>query len=241
MTTELLPAAGRSKRLAEKFALAYPVMLAASTALWSHPQARALYPHYLKHMHMVVRSSVNLMREAAELLHTRHPGDPISTPLATYLQHHLKEEKGHDEWLIADYVCTGHEVADLLSAVPPPCVANLVGAQYYWMKHHHPVAVLGHIAALEFHHPPQGFARHLSQVTGYPTPCFRTIERHERLDVAHKAELVTLIDALPMTPAQEALMGLSGLHTLQFGVDVLERVLGSVAPASALNGVTQAS
>ena len=36
---------------------------------------------------------------------------------------------------------------------PAPAVAALVGAQYYWVLHHHPVALLGYIGLLEGYPP----------------------------------------------------------------------------------------
>ena len=30
--------------------------------------------------------------------------------------------------------------------MPSPAVAALVGSQYYWLLHHHPVALLGFVA-----------------------------------------------------------------------------------------------
>jgi hypothetical protein len=46
--------------------------------------------------------------------------------------------------------CSGRiEPAQTLSIRPSANVAALVGAQYYWILHHHPVALLGYMATLE--------------------------------------------------------------------------------------------
>ena len=37
--------------------------------------------------------------------------------------------------------------------MPPPSVAGLVGSQYYWILHHHPVAFLGYVALMEGYPP----------------------------------------------------------------------------------------
>jgi hypothetical protein len=71
----------------------------------------------------------------------------------------------------------------------------LVGAQYYWLHHHHPVALLGHIAAI---------------------------------DIRHSREFYELLDLLPLAPEHEAMIGLSALHTLHAGIDVLSAIYHSV-------------
>ena len=98
--------------------------------------------------------------------------------------------------------------------MPSPRVATLVGAQYYWLRHAHPVSLLGHMGVVEGYSPPPGLADRLQELTGYPRDAFRAIRRHERLDIKHKRELYELIDRLPLTPEHERLMGMAGLHTI---------------------------
>ncbi|MGH8656759.1 MAG: iron-containing redox enzyme family protein [Gammaproteobacteria bacterium] len=169
------------------------------------------------------------MRAAVEQAYARGPDDKVAAGLVEYLTRHMREEEGHDTWLLQDLEATGNDPREPLSRIPPPSVAVLVGAQYYWLRHYHPVSILGHIAALESYHPPVGFARQLSAQTGYPATAFRAIARHEVLDTIHARELFEVVDALSLERAHETLIGVSALHTLSAGIDVLEDIYAHVA------------
>lgn len=71
------------------------------------------------------------------------------TGLATYLERHVDEERQHDDWLLEDLAELGVAREDVWGRIPSPNIAALVGSQYYWMRHYHPVALLGYIAVLE--------------------------------------------------------------------------------------------
>lgn len=208
-------------RLEGKLALVRPALQNAAQRLWTEKDAREIYTLYLEQMHMVVRSGVSLM-ETASLMANKLPCTfTKKMDLIDYLDKHIEEERGHDQWLLEDYEAAGGNPQHLLSKIPSSHVANMAGAQYYWIIHHHPVMVMGHIAALETNHPPQGFAMYLSQLTRLPIQAFRAIARHEKLDLAHKQEILQLIDSLNLAPREEVAVGVSGLHTLQSGIEVL--------------------
>ena len=214
-----------SRRLSAKLDLAYPALRAQAQCLWSSADVRDMYPLYLKTMHRVVRSAVPLM-EAAIACAKDLPGDDrLAVPLIEYFSAHKEEERGHDLWLLQDIEATGHDIQDVFDKMPSPRIAEMIGAQYYWLQHHHPVALVGHIAALEGYHPPLGFAARLSELTGFESNAFRAIARHEKLDIVHRQELHAMIDALPLTARHEHIMGVSGLHTMQGAVDVLDELL----------------
>jgi hypothetical protein len=222
-----------SERLRAKLDLAYPMLRVHAERIWSSPSVRELYPVYLRTMHMVVRSAVPLMQEAIREARARHLGDKVAHGLASYLAQHVKEESGHDAWLLEDLAATGADPEEPLRRIPSPRVATLVGAQYYWLRHHHPVSLLGHIAAIESYHPPAGFANRLRSLTGYPKRAFRAIARHETLDLRHKREIFETIDALPLDRDHEKMMGLSALHTMQACIDVLAEIYAGVTPMPA--------
>ncbi|KIG18379.1 long-chain acyl-CoA synthetase [Enhygromyxa salina] len=222
------------RRLLAKLQLAAPSFGAAAERLWSSPRIREIYPAYLGAMHMIVRSAVPLMDAARDRALALGKHDPLGVQLAAYLGRHRDEEAGHDQWLLEDLAATGADPDEPLTGIPSPTIATLVGAQYYWLHHHHPVALLGHIAAIESYPPPPGFAERLQGLTGYPKSAFRAIARHAVLDLRHRREFYDLINELPLTRAHESMIGLSALHTMQVGVDVLleihDRVV-SRAPA----------
>lgn len=228
-----------SERLLRKIAQAMPTMQHYAHCLWMPERASVAYPIYLRTMHMVVRSAVPLMT-AAEAQARLRASDPLCERLAGYYASHALEEKGHDEWLREDLAATGDPDQDVIHAIPSPVIASMVGAQYYWLHHYHPVSLLGHIAALECNHPPIGFANHLTAVTGFAPSAFRAIARHEVLDQHHRREFIALIDNLPLTPTHERMIGLSALHTLQMGIDVLRQIAERCKPVHRSAGHTVA-
>lgn len=217
-----------SARLMAKLDFVHPSFAAFARKLWHGPDPRAVYPIYLRTMHTIVRSAVPLMEAALAEARARSETDPLSAGLAQYLEHHIEEESGHDDWLLMDLAATGEDPKSALDQIPSPAVAQMVGAQYYWLHHCHPVALLGHIAAIEAYHPPEGFALRLAVLTGYPRTAFRAIARHEVLDVNHRHDLLDLIDRLPLGAREERIMAMSGLHTFEAGSDVLETIVAKV-------------
>ena len=225
MTFDLTQASGR---IQAKLELVHPTFRAYSRRIWKSPYLRELYPAYLRTMHAVVRSAVPLMTAAMQEARAREHSDPLCRDLAPYFEQHIEEERGHDLWLLQDIEVTGRDPAEATDQIPSPRVATMVGAQYYWIRHYHPVALLGHITAIEAYHPPAGFAQALSEATGYPQTAFRSIARHAMLDVHHRRDLFDLLDRLPLEPRHEKIIGLSGLHTIEAGIEVLEEIHAAV-------------
>jgi hypothetical protein len=213
-----------SERLRAKLALAYPMLAETTARLWADERVRELYPLYLEIWHGVVRSAVPLIGAACERARELAPHDEVAAALVPYYEHHGPEEAGHDVWLLEDLEATGGDREAALRRIPSPAVATLVGAQYYWLRHAHPVSLLGHMGVVEGYSPPIGLADRLQEVTGHPREAFRAIRRHERLDLKHKRELYELIDSLALVPRHEQLMGIAGLHTMQAAIDVFDEI-----------------
>jgi pyrroloquinoline quinone (PQQ) biosynthesis protein C len=224
-----------SQRLRFKLDLAYPALAETASRLWADERVRELYPMYLTIWHGVVRSAAAIIGAACDRARVLAPDDEVAAALVPYFEHHGPEEAGHDVWLLEDIEALGGDRKAALERLPSPRVATLVGAQYYWLRHAHPVSLLGHMAVVEGYSPPAGFADRLMELTGYPRDAFRAIRRHERLDIKHKRELYELIDRLPLTREHEALMGIAGLHTLQSAVDVIEEIRTSLPDREALS------
>jgi hypothetical protein len=176
-------------------------------------------------MHWLTRPSVPLMQAALDQAESRAAADPVSARLVPYLKHHIPDELGHDAWVLEDLRVLGIDSSRVLAQQPSPIIAELVGSQYYWIFHYHPVALLGYIAVIEGYPPTPGAVSALQAVTGYPAAAFRTFAKHARLDLRHRADTNTVLDVLPVAPMHEALLGVSALRTVDLNVRLIEELL----------------
>ncbi|MGW2520682.1 iron-containing redox enzyme family protein [Streptomyces sp. NPDC001617] len=216
-----------SAALRVKLDLVAPALHSAATALWQPSGLGHRYVEYLYTMHALIRASVPLMEQAARRCAQLAPHDPAADPLGRYLQRHAEEERGHDQWLLADLAAAGADPAAAFDRLPSPIVADLAGAQYYWIEHHHPVALLGYILVLEDNAPAPWLADRLAASTGLPDKAFRTVREHADLDCGHVAALDALLDTLPLTTAHQALVAVSALRT----TDGVTRLFSHLATA----------
>jgi hypothetical protein len=226
-----------SGRLRAKLEFVNPALVASAERIWSSPFVRELYPVWLSTMHGIVRTPVSLMEAALERARALAPEDDVAAGLVPYLAHHAPEEEGHVRWLLEDLEALGGDPQEAVRRIPSASIASFVGAQYYWLRHHHPVSLLGHMAVIEGNPPQVGFSERLIELTGYPREAFRAIRRHERLDIRHREELYEAIDSLPLQPEHETLIGLSALHTAQAAMAVFDEICASVDARQAVEAV----
>jgi len=213
-----------SHRLRGKLELVLPPMLATGRRLMSHPGLRGIYPEYLIMTHTIIRASVPLMENALSVAQAL-PNDRVAVLLADYLEHHILEEQGHDDWLLDDLEFIGVPREQVLRRVPSPTVAALVGSQYYWMQHVHPVGLLGYIAMFECYPPMREDIDRVQAVTGYGPDAFRTMLLHADLDTNHGKDLDDLLDSLPLTERQRTIMGVSALSSVALMTQARQELL----------------
>jgi len=213
---------GHAAALRQKMAL---VRGPARERFWARPDLRQLFPEFLFLSYSIIRASVPLMRTAVEVA-TIRSHEPVARALAGYFSHHVTEEADHDKWLLDDMESLGLIRDQVLQRVPPAEVAELVGAQYYWMHHSDPVALLGYVAVLEGDPPLEDELEAAAKRTGLPHDAFRTFISHAKLDPHHKQELDDFIDSLPLTRSQESLISVSAINTIAG----LRRVFATLTP-----------
>jgi len=202
--------------------------------LLEHPHARELFPRYLATAYHVGRPMVPLMETALERARELAADDRVAEGLAACLERHIPEEMHSDEpggAVLDDLEALGVDPGEVRAQLPPPKIAALVGAQYYWIFHYHPVALLGFLQ-LEAYHSQTSTLERLIEQTGLPREGFRQLLLHAKLDVAHARELNRVLDSLPLEPRHEGLITTSALQTIALVVEVLLDVVGhSVASA----------
>jgi hypothetical protein len=215
-----------SALLRAKIELVLPAFHGVARRLWTSPDLTERYPAYLRLMHTIIRSTVPLMEVALEHARRLDPAkDAVARGVVAYLSKHINEERGHDEWLRQDLAAIGHDPDEPLRMMPSPSVAALVGSQYYWIRHYHPVCLLGHIAVLEGYPPDPRLADVIAERTGYPPAGMRTLIRHAALDRRHRDELMAAIDALPLQANHVSAMGVSAMHTVQGAATIFEELM----------------
>ena len=231
--------AGEGALLRQKIRILLPDLVDASDRLVRHPQIAALYPEFLFTSHCIIRASVPLMEagraRAAELAGS----DPVAAGLATYLEGHIPggaaprpvapgrpRDAGQSALGRAGAAAVGHRLA------------QLVGAQYYWIHHYHPVAVLGYVSLLEGYPPTGELIDELMERTGYGMDAFRTLRLHGELDPGHRAELDDTLDSLPLTREQAIVVALSAMSSVDLYTQAIDEVIvGLPRSGSARTGV----
>jgi hypothetical protein len=190
-----------------------------------HPRLRELWPEYLILQHQIIRATVPLTEAALAQALQLDGSDPVAPPLAEYLRGHVEEELHHDETLLDDLDQLGLGRPTVLARVPSPAVAALVGGQYYWILHHHPVAFLGYVGLMEGYPPTGELIETLIARTGYPADAFRTYLEHAELDPGHRDRLDRTLDELPLDPSHEVAIGLSAIATAALAAKSLQEVV----------------
>lgn len=214
-----------SLRLRRTIALVSDSLSARIERFWTHPRLSELYPEFLFAAYGVICASTPLLDAAADEAALRPESDELARMLAPYLREHAEEEDGHDRWLLDDLELCGIARARVLERIPYPSAAALAGAQHFWLRHVHPVAILGYLAVLENPASP-AFLEKVAERSGLPPASMSAHMRHARLDVTHVAEFDAMLDALPLTAHHTDIIATSAIaavaHLDAFFADVLE-------------------
>lgn len=193
----------------------------ACTALVEHPRLREVWPEYLVLQHQIIRATVPLT-EAALTRARELQAEPL---LVSYLEEHVGEEIAHDDVLLDDLEVLGLGRDEVLARMPPASVATLVGAQYYWIHHHHPVAFLGYVALMEGYPPTPELIETLTKRTGFAPESFRTFAEHAELDPGHRDHLDSTLDELPLTAEDESAIVTSASTTAILAARAVSEIL----------------
>jgi hypothetical protein len=219
---------GEAERLRDKIDFVLPELAGATATFLHHPRISELYSEFLFGCYCLARASVPLMEATRQAALERAGHDEVCAALGPYLEQHILEENGHDEWFLEDLLVLGSDRAAVESRLPPNGVVLSVGAQYYWGLHYHPVAIIGFLIALEGNPPTRELIGQLIERTGHDPKAFRTLGEHADLDPHHRDELYHLLDELSLTRNQSTVVGLSALHTLHLEAVSLVEIIESL-------------
>lgn len=225
-----------STRLRRKIELVGPSLALPARRLLEDPHARELYPPYLAAGYHVTCAMIELMEAALARARVLAPRDDVASGLADYLGRHLVEEAHHElpgGAVLDDLEAAGVDAADLVEAAASDKIASLLVLEHGWIRDRHPVAVLGFLE-LEAFYTELPVVEQLIECTGLPRAAFRQLLDHSRLDAMHGAHLHQVLDSLPLTAAQEQLVGLSALTTFRLVAEALLETLDRVRMPTAL-------
>jgi hypothetical protein len=225
MTTAISTLSQRLRSTLSLVTATAPLGVGDSDPLWTSPRLRVLYPRYLVSLHALMRTSVALMAAAREAALRMVDTDPVAQPLADYMEQHIAEEADHDTWLLNDLELLGVPRQDVLSQVPSAAMAGLVGAQYYYIHHYRPVALLGYLAVFEGNPPTRHLIDTAAAWSGFPEEAFRTLRFHGDEDPHHKAEIDALLDTLPLDEQDVLLVITNAMATAERALMVTAEIV----------------
>ncbi len=188
-----------------------------------HPKLKELCTDYIFTSYCVANSTVPLMEETRRCL-ANLPKDKVNSMLDSYLAQHIEEEKGHDEWVMTDLQALGQSRETTKSIIQSPNIAALIGSQYYWVRHYHPIAFMGYIASMEVYPPTVEYVNKLIKDTGLPAEGFNTLMMHAKIDIAHREDIINLLNNLPLTDHHKKIIEMSAFQTFRYLALIMEDI-----------------
>lgn len=218
-----------SEILWHKIHLAEGRLFAATHVFWNHPDLALLFSQFLIQAHCLTRNGLTLMAVARDRARLAAPDDEVARNLADYLQVHLEEELGHDLWLLDDIRSLGFEEQAVLQAQPCAALIDLIGAQYFWMMHVHPVAIMGYLILMEGYAPLASQLEDIKERTGAPASAFRCLKRHADDDPEHLADLNRTLDSMNLNVEQARAVGMCAFAAIDGLAAMFEELLKGCA------------
>lgn len=200
--------------------------------LYGHPGLRGVFPEFLLNTYHFMRTAIGVMEAARERSIELAPECPVAGRLVPYWTGHIREESGHDDWLLEDMGRLGLDVHELLAAPPDAFVAELIGTLHFWIRHTHPVAAVAYFFFAERNMASGPAVDAMARSAGVDPGHLVAFQRHAVIDVAHGRELEELVDELPLTPRHFALLERAAITTIRQVERKIEYFLGRAEEAS---------
>lgn len=219
-----MPGPTNSEVLWMKIHLAERRLFSATHVFWNDSELALLLPRFLIQAHCIMRSSLTLMAVARDRALSL-PEDETARHLAAYLQVHLEEELGHDLWLLDDICSLGFTEREVLKAQPCASLIALLGAQYFWIMHVHPVAIMGYLILAEGYAPLNSQLDEIRIRSGVPASAFRCLKKHADDDPSHLADLNRTLDTMNLSTEQARAVGMCAFAAIEGLAAMFEELL----------------
>lgn len=183
-----------------------------------------MYARHLQNLYFTVSSSRPLLERALERSQAL-VDDPVAQALIPYLEEHIEEEAGHDEWVLDDLEVLGIARESAKQRIPPPAVAALTGSQIYYIEKVHPVALTAYQAVVEGYPPRVEFLDGIVERTRIPKDALGSFYKHAEIDKHHGKALWAMLDALPLSSHHHTLMGINAMMCTDLIAGLMESTL----------------
>lgn len=156
-----------------------PYLTYAWQRFFNAESARERFIDYMVQVYHYVKLSCPLMERARDRLVVSRP------EIAAYLDEHIEEEQGHEQWVLEDLERLGLARERVIHSRPRRETIALVGSQLYALDWLNPVGFLGYVYALEANGAPMAGIETISKRLDIPESALFTFREHARIDQAH--------------------------------------------------------
>jgi len=220
--------AANSDLLKSKIRLVDPRLQEQLSLFWGHPRFTDVFEQHLYRLYHAVHASVPMMQCALERSRQLASECRVAAELVPYFSEHIEEEKQHDVWLLEDMEVLGLPNDPTAEQIPPTVVATLIGTQYYYINHCHPITMIGYLAVVEGNPPRAEMLDQIVATTSIPKDGLRSFYKHAEMDIHHSEEVWRLLDDLPLSMWHNTLLGINAMLVTDQLANMLEDVFASV-------------
>jgi pyrroloquinoline quinone (PQQ) biosynthesis protein C len=157
------------------------------------------YRAFLREAYHHVRHTVPLLLACRQALPPRHAW--LEGPLAEYVE----EERGHDDWILADIAACGVDPERVRQSRPGMATEVMVAYAYDTIARRNPLGFFGMVHVLEGTSVSLALmaADRIQHALGLPDTAFGYLRSHGTLDQAHTGHFALLMDRI-VEPGDQA-------------------------------------
>ena len=174
---------------------------------------RAVYIAFLAQAYHHVKHTVPLLMACGSRL-----PDHVQW-LRRAIGEYIKEEMGHEEWILDDIAACGGDAAAARIAAPSPATELMVAYAYDLIQRHNPVGFFGMVFVLEGTsvHLASRAAEAIKDRLNLPNSAFRYLNSHGVLDQGHIKFFETLMDCIESNKDQQSVIHCAQMFYLLYG------------------------